>query len=329
MRLQLGMLLCVLALLVELGPLARAGQPPAKESAGEFDSGNYDDVLRTLVVQLLEKDKTLAQDAAVKLSLLGKHALPVLTELLNDNFGKEKGNAQAAYYIILALSKIKSADAVQPLLPILSSEKAGAELKKMVLDARGMECSEEGLRLLQKTAAENSDPQLRKEAYKQLSLIPEAWAKAEKLFVDALASPDDELRTLAAKQCYFCRIYLSAAGKLAELAEKDACEQVRVNAMLALAKMHVSQAVPALVRVSKDEQSSPALRQQAVRTINGITGIQFKDAAAVQKWWQNKGEAEYAKQEAPAQGAGTLGPAAPQPEKQAQAVLPKDDQPKP
>jgi hypothetical protein len=184
-----------------------------------------------------------------------------------------------------------------------------------------LEKSEEGQQLLRKLAVEDPDPQMRKEVFTQLAVMLEAWPKSEKTFVDALSLPDDELRTLAAKQCYFC-CYRSAAKKLIDLAEKDSCEKTRVNAMLALSRMRILQAVPMLIRVHQDEQTSTALRQQAFRTIKELTGIQFKDTAGLLRWWQSRaGAEEYAKLPPPP-SAETPAPSPPQPAPPPQAAQP-------
>lgn len=296
---------------------AAAGQPalPDNELTAE---ANYDEVVRDLVVGLT-KDKTTAQDAALKLARLGRRSIPVLTELLKANFtpdppppkdGKEpkepqpklaakKGNAALAYYAALALSRIKLSDAAKPLMPILESPTAPPEMRNLVIESLGLELLPEAGALLQKIAAEDPDQAMRKKAYNQLAIMPNFWVAAEKLFVNALSDPDDEIRTLAAKQCMFTRIYVSGTDKLIELSEKDSQPAVRTNAMLALSRMRVRKAVPALVRVCVDPDTSSALQPTVLRTLNLITGVALKDATGVQTWWKKFGEAEYQKLEPP------------------------------
>lgn len=329
--------LCVAAVLVLASAPIRAGQttlPPDEMTA----DANYDEVVRDLVGCLV-KDKTTAQDAAVKLARLGRRSIPVLTELLRANFTPEpppskdphdpppkpvvqKGNLALAYYSTYALAHIRLGEAVKPLLPLLASPRTPPDLRNMVIEAPGLEHLPEAGVLLQKIAAEDLDLAMRKKAYNQLAIMPNFWVASEKLFVTALADPDDEIRALAAKQCMFTRIYASGVDKLIELSEKDAQTAVRTNAMLALSRMRVRKAVPALVRVAVNPETSSALLPTALRTLNLITGVSLKDAAAVQTWWTKFGEAEYAKLEAPPKASENAGPdpaskgsAAPAPEK--------------
>ncbi|MFH0939867.1 MAG: HEAT repeat domain-containing protein [Planctomycetota bacterium] len=274
---------------------------------------NYDEVVYNLVLQL-DKNHNEAQDAALKLSRLGKRALPVLAEMLKNNFGKEKGNAQVAYYAAWALARINSGDAAKELLPILISDKATTELRIIAIKARGMEFCEEGLRLLQKIATEDADLQTRKEIYTQLSVTPTCWVNSENLFVTALSDPNDEIRALAARQCYISRIYKSGVRKLIEISEKDTHEPARVNAMLALARMQTRQSIPALVRICASEQNSAQIQLQAIRAIQTITRVSLKDSAAAQTWWKKFGEAEYAKLELPPQKSEKTAESSPDPD---------------
>ncbi|HYG77848.1 MAG TPA: HEAT repeat domain-containing protein [Planctomycetota bacterium] len=269
-----------------------------------------DEVVRDLVVNL-SRDKVAAQDAALKLSRLGKRSIPVLADLLKSSLiiekeekdeknptpktAAQKGNPHLAYYTALALSRIKLADAAKQLLPALESPKVDPNLRQLAIEALGLEFVPEAGAVLQKIAATDADIELRRKAYGQLTIMPNFWASSEKLFVDALSDPDDEIRALAAKQCMFTRIYLSGTEKLIDLAEKDPQPTVRANAMLALSRMRATRAVPMLVRVCSDAQASAATHTAALRTLNLITGMGLKDSAAVEKWWKNFGEKEYTK----------------------------------
>ncbi|MCY3023527.1 MAG: HEAT repeat domain-containing protein [Planctomycetota bacterium] len=289
---------------------------PARALAVEYpqnelnQGGGYDEVIRDLLKNL-SRDSTVAQDSALKLAKLGKRAVPVLTELLNANLAPEpkaeeksaapppKGNPQLAFYAVVALSRIKAPEAAKPLMPLLNNDKARPELRTVAIEAMGLEFLEESAPVLQKIAAGDADSQLRKKAYGQLSIMPNFWARSEKLFVDALSDPDDDIRALAAKQCWYAPIYQSATDKLVELAEKDPQPPIRLNAMLALSRMRPRRAVPALVRVCVDADTAPAVQRQALHALNAITGVTLKDAKGLRTWWEKFGEAEYAKLEAP------------------------------
>ena len=296
-----------------------AGQPtlPPDEMAAE---ANYDEVVRDLV-SCLGKEKTTAQDAAVKLARLGRRSIPVLSELLKANIVLEpmpkdpkdtkepkdpppkatalKANPALAYYATFSLAHIRLADAAKPLLPLLENPRTPGELRNMVIEALGLEYVPEAGALLQKIAADDPDLTIRKKAYNQLAIMPTFWVASEKLFVNALSDPDDEIRVLATKQCMYARIYVSGTDKLIELSEKDPQNGVRINAMLALSRMRVRKAVPALVRVCVSPDSTSAIMPTVLRTLNLITGVTLKDAPAVQTWWTKFGEAEYAKLEGP------------------------------
>ena len=298
----------------------QAGQPALAENEMTAQT-SYDDVVKDLV-RNLTRDPTTAQDAAYKLSRMGKRALPVLTDVLKASYTvpppaldddkksepakkvdkpetpAEREKRQLAYYSALALSKIKLADAALPLLPILQSDRAEPLLRLIAVEALGLEFLPEAGAVLQKVAAGDADLQLRYKAYGQLMIMPNFWIASEKLFVDALSDPDDEIRGLAAKQCMYARVYLTAADKLIAMAEREPLPAVRNHAMLALARMRVTRAVPALYRVATSGENSAGVQQAALRTLNQITGMTFKDVAAMQNWWTRLGEKEFAKLEA-------------------------------
>jgi HEAT repeat protein len=271
-----------------MGDSAEGGKPSA--------SGNFDEVIGDLVSQL-DKDPNSARDAAQKLSNFGKRAVPVLSELLHANFKKKDGKSQIIYTTVWSLSRIKNGDAARALLPVLEDEKSAPELRSVIVEAVGMELCDEGITLMQTIAANEENPELRKKILQQLSTMPTAWAKSEKLFVDALSSPDADVRTIAAKQCYFCRIYRTAEPKLIELVENDTEELVRVNSLLALSRMRVQLAVPAMVRILANDGTPEKIRAQVLKAVQVITGTPFKDRAAVDAWWQRAGKAEFTKLE--------------------------------
>lgn len=297
-------LMLLVAIVLSVGAM-HAGE------GGATPFGDYDEVIRDLVPNL-GKDRVSAQDAAVKLARLGKRTVPVLSEIMNANIrarepkgeGAKDPRANAAYlqsrqltyYSVLSLSRIKHAEAGRVLLPILRDPKALPELRALALEALGLELFEEAGPVLQEVAANDAEPQFRKKALLQLSIMPGFWVQSEKLFVDALSSPEDEVRLLAAKQCYFARIYTTATDKLIEVAVKDSNSEVRMQAMLAIGRMRPQRAVPPLVKVlSEDVTLNDRDKLQIVRTINAVTGIQFKDSNAIDAWWKRQGEKEYAR----------------------------------
>lgn len=59
-------------------------------------------------------------------------------------------------------------------------------------------------------------------------------------------------------------------------------------------------AVPAVVRICVKPDLSAAEQRQVLYVLFELTRRSFKEPAAVQAWWQESGEAEYAKLLAPA-----------------------------
>ena len=284
-----------------------AAEPPADDGTG---AANYDEVVYGLIGALGRDNNAAAQDAASKLARLGKRALPALAELLKASLAAgppagapppdAKAKARLVYYAALALSRIKSAEAAKLLLPVLSDEKAAPDLRTLALEAYGLELLPEAGAVLQKVVGSDPDLQMRKKAFAQLSLMPNFWVQSEKLVLGALSDPDDEIRALAAKQCWYARVYKSAAEKLIELAEKDSAAAVRSHALLALSRMRIPKAVPAVVRICSQPELGTAEQKQALYVLFELTHTSLKDPAAVQAWWKKSGEAEYAKLEAPA-----------------------------
>jgi|GEM_PF-4850040 len=307
-------------------PAARPTPPPNDPTTDNNDlsaSGSLDDLLRDMIGKL-EKDRATAQDAAIKLGKLGKRAVPVLTELVERNFKPdvvppdetkvpapgprvapapaavaEKTNPQVLFFSVMALSRIKLADAARPLLPVLRSSKTDPEIRMMIIESPGLEMLDEGAALMQKIAASDPDMTIRKKAFSQLSLMAKYWAQSEKLYTDALSDPDEEIRLLAAKQCYWTMIYLGATEKLTEMIEKDPSPPVRIQCILALGRMRAKSCVPALMRVLQSTDSTPQLQGVALRSLSVLTTIVFKDAAGAVVWWKKFGEVEYSKFEIP------------------------------
>lgn len=297
------------SLLILIAFVSTAAIHAGETSATPF--GDYDEVIRDLVPNLA-KDRVSAQDAAIKLARLGKRTVPILAEIMNANIRarEPKGDAakdprqnaaylqsrQLTYYSVLSLSRIKHVDAGRTLLPLLKDPKALPELRALTLEALGLELVEDAGPVLQQVAASDTDPQFRKKALLQLSIMPGFWVQSEKLFVDALSSPEDDVRLLAAKQCYFARIYSTSADRLIEIAVKDSNSEVRMQALLAIGRMRPQRAVPPLVKsLAEDTAMNDRDKLQILRTINAVTGIQFKDAAGVDAWWKRQGEKEYAR----------------------------------
>ena len=252
----------------------------------------YDDVVARLITTL-DKDKSNAQDAARKLVALGRKSVPLLSDAFGRNFDKKNSNPQVLYYTTWALSNIRAAEAARVLLPLLKNDKSPLDLRTLAVEAAGMEKLDEGITALEKVATSDTDIELRKKAYTNLSVMPAYIKQAEKLFVDALSDPNDDIRTLAAKQCYFTHFYVSGVDKLIELAEKDTVPAVRGFSVQALARMRVKKAVPALKRIVVNEDNAVPLRQGALRGLQVITGYTLKDFAAVEPWWKKNGEKEF------------------------------------
>jgi HEAT repeat protein len=289
--------------------LLSAGAIHAGEGGSTF--GDYDEVIRDLVPNLA-KDRVSAQDAAIKLARLGKRTVSILAEIMNANIRAREPKGEAAkdprqnaaylqsrqltYYSVLSLSRIKHAEAGKILLPLLKDAKALPELRALTLEALGLELVDDAGEVLQHVAANDPDPHFRKKALLQLSIMPSFWVQSEKLFVEALSSPDDDVRLLAAKQCYFARIYTTAADRLIEIAVKDSNSDVRMQAMLALGRMRPQRAVPPLVKMlAEDTSLNDRDKLQILRTVNAVTGIQFKDVNGIDAWWKRQGEKEYAR----------------------------------
>ncbi|HEY3321870.1 MAG TPA: HEAT repeat domain-containing protein [Planctomycetota bacterium] len=289
----------ILVLILCTGSVAFSGEGPSNL---DMEMG-YDEVIRDLVAKL-GRDPVTAQDAAVKLSRLGKRVIPVVSEVFAANFVPDPAkkpvagrNPQVAYFCALTLARIKSAEAARPLLPLLSADKADPALRGVAMEALGLEFVPEAGPLLQKMAAGDPSIEMRRKAYGQLSITPTLWVASEKLFLDALSDPDDEIRILASKQCMYARVYRTAIPKMIELAEKDPHSTVRLNCVLALSRMMEKRAVPAFVRICLDKEATAQLHTASLQAINFITREGLKDINAVEPWWKRSGEKEYAKLE--------------------------------
>jgi HEAT repeat protein len=285
--------------------LAQGDEAPRGDG---FDSG-YDVVIVELCDQF-KKDPALAQDAARKLASMGRRAVDTVSEVLKENLAKKEPNPQTTFYCVWSLSRIKSGAAAAALLPILKDDKKPADLRMLAVEALGMELIPDGIAALQSIAESDADSALQKKAFMQLALIPESWAKSETLFINALSNPSDEIRGIASKQCYFAHIYLNAADKLIELAEKDSVYTIRVNAVLALERMRIKRAVPMLVRIANDPQTTAPMLSLVLKSIGALGGgYSFKDVAALNTWWTRNAE-EFNKLLLPKEGDPVAAPAA-------------------
>lgn len=280
------------------------------EAQNEFANTNYDEVVRDLLTNL-DKSPAAAMDSAIKLGGLGKRAAPPLIDTIAAYYLRMKEdrkakvpnpkapvNEQVVLYSAIALARIKSGDAAKALLPLLQDEKLITNIRYTCVTANGMEYSDEAVAVLQKLAAKDSDIELRRKAYNRLTSMPKQWLASEKLFLEALDDPDLDIRTIAAKQFYFAApVYRDAIGTLVAFVEKENNDAPRIQAVLAIARMRASEAVPFLLRLYSNEQTPQKVQQQALRAINDIAGMNFKDGPALQAWWTKYGEKQYGKLE--------------------------------
>lgn len=289
------------------------GEP--KETPEKSKFNDYDEVVAGLL-QNLYKDRAAAEDAAIKLAQLGKHSMPALIDISEKNYSslkalekdkeklkekyKEKESLdQVIFYTTMALSRIKSPDAGKALLPIIKDQSASLELRCLAMEANGLDTLDEGLALIQEVAASDPDVRIRRKAFKkfQTLALSNKITLMEKLFADALSDPDEEIRLMAAQQCYFVPVFKSAIPKLLELAEKDPAEAVRIKSILALRQMHVRESVALMVRISQDSGSTKSIKKAAFDSVAKIANIALKDDAVLKTWWEKAGEKEYGKLE--------------------------------
>lgn len=305
-----------------LSSAALAGEPAPAPDASKF--ADYDEVVAGLL-QNLYKDRAAAEDAAVKLGQLGKHSLTALIDLSEKNYAAisalqkdkdkpkdttnaDKENArrkekekldQVVFYTTMALSRIRSPEAGRALLPIIKDQNAIMELRCMAMEANGLDTLDEGIALLQEVAMTDPDIRIRKKAFKkfQTLALSNKITTMEKLFVDALSDPDEEIRQMAAQECYFVPVFKGAIPKLIELAEKDPGESVRIQSMLALRRMRVRESVVMMVRVCQGDEASKSVKKAAFDSITSIANIALKDNTVLKTWWDKAGEKEYGKLE--------------------------------
>jgi hypothetical protein len=240
-----------------------------------------------------------AQDAARKLVSVGRAAVPELTLLFKANYLKpDKGSdgaqaAQVTYYSAWALARIHVAEAAQALTPLLTNASARSDLRLIAVDAVGWEKSDDGAAVLQKVAATDPEPEMRKRALGQLTMTREFWATSEPVFVRALSDPSEDIRMQAVKACHFAHFFLSANSKLIELIEKDSSSTVRIFAMLTLARLKVRHALPALIRVLAQNDADEKIKKQALMTLSAISGVSPRNADGALIWWEKAGKQEY------------------------------------
>jgi len=260
---------------------------------------NLDEIVMTLVGQL-SKGHVEARDAAMKLGQMGSQGkmaariVPVLADVMN-----KATSEQVKHYAIVALSLIRDPSAARVLLPLLEDKKADPNLRLLAVNAVGSADLEEGLKPLQVAATEDESGDLRFKALMALSVMPTAWKSSEKIFVERLSDPRDDVRQLAAKTCHQVATlkiyYFSAEPKLLELAEKDSIPQVRFNAIAALARMKSRLAVAMLIRVLGDAGTSDLLAKQTLGAAQNLTGVPFRNKDGALTWWEKYGKAEYEK----------------------------------
>jgi HEAT repeat protein len=251
-----------------------------------------------LIENFSKDDPALLEDAANKLGRMGRHSLPALTKLLN-----ESSDEKLRRCAVLALSRNKDKGAAAALLPLLKDPKTKTELRLLAVDGASASGLEQTIPALQEVAGnEKEDEELRFRALQALCLMPEAWAGSEKLFVAALEAPQDRIRRVAAQACLqaaFRKPYRSAEPKLIQMALKESVEETRGRAIMALGRMKSAAAAPAFAELVLDAQTPPAVSAAARGALGQISGLSFKDSAAVQAWWEKTGKARYAKPAAP------------------------------
>lgn len=260
---------------------------------------NLDEIILTLVGQL-SKGHVAARDAAMKLGQMGSQnkmaarIVPVLADVMNQAASEE-----VKHYAIVALSMIRDPSAARALLPLLEDKKAAPELRLLAVNAVSSADLEEGLKPLQNAATEDENGDVRFKALLALSVMPSAWKNCEKIFVERLSDPRDDVRQLAAKTCFQVATlkiyYYSSEPQLLELAEKDSIPQVRLNAIAALARMKSRLAVAMLVRILSDAGTSDLLAKQALGAAQNLTGVPFRNKEGTQTWWEKYGKTEYEK----------------------------------
>lgn len=295
MRREIGRWIAVFALAGAPGAFAQGGTTIDRGDGavvGDEPDVNYTEVIVGLI-EKLGKTKTEAQDASVKLSRLGSRALPMLADLV-----AKTDNAQVKFYAAYSLSLMKDPAAGKALMPILKDPNADKELRKLAMQAtRGGQGTMSVGELVRIAQNPEEDSDLRFMALKELSVKIESFADLELLFVDALGYDRDDIRQLAAKQCFQAAttkvIYLTAEPKLVEMAEKDAVFFCRSNAIAALARMKSRMAVPALLRILADEKATPQLKDQALNGLKAITQIPFVSIEKAKAWADNGGAKPY------------------------------------
>jgi HEAT repeat protein len=232
-------------------------------------------------------DEAAAQDAARKLTVFGKRAVPQVAEILRDS-DDPRVRLRAAW----VLSMMRHESAGKALLPILQDEKNSAELRALAAQGVGACSLDEAVPTLCVLARAAEDENLKLAAFLALRTMPKAWTTQPQLFVDALADPREEVRLAAAKICLFAK-WPQARGKLVAILERDDSLPVRMNAIAALSAQRAEEAVPVLVRISSDANAPAELAGQAVRALSHITGVVLKTPEQVQTWWEKYGRLRF------------------------------------
>lgn len=283
----------------------------------EFNRNTSAQDMILMLIKQLGKPDVEAQDAASKLAQIGKPAVPMLADLV------ERGPTEKVrYYATMALSRVRDASAADALLPLVSDVEKPRELRLMAIDAAAGSNSDSAAAVLAKLAGSDDDAELRMKALQSISVMPVAWRDGEEMFVKCLDDPDDEIRLLATKVCFYAAavriVYGAAEPRLLAMVERDSLVSVRCQALRALSRMKSGRAVSLSVRLLSDPLTAGAMRRQAMAAVRTITEVPLRDEAGVLRWWEKYGKARYEK--APALKPFTVKPKKVPEEKPASAI---------
>jgi len=246
-----------------------------------------------MLVKQLSKSETEARDAAMKLAQVGRTAVPILADLL-----ERPPNDQVRYYAVVALSRIRDPKAADALLPMVTDTETPRDLRLMAIDSVASSNQEGATTALSELAGSKDDEELRKKALQSLSIMPLAWRDGEELFVRCLNDPEDEIRMMATKVCFYAAavkiVYGAAEPKLLSMVESDPSTSLRCQALRALTRMKSGRAVTLSVRLLADPVTTAAMRRQALAAVRTITEVPLKDEASAQTWWEKYGKKRYA-----------------------------------
>lgn len=260
---------------------------------GDFRHGSDMDSVVLMLVDQLSKSETEARDASVKLSQIGKRAVPVLGDLLG-----RAPSEQVKHYAAVALSRIRHPSAVRALLPMLTAKDISREMRLLAIESASGSGIDDATAPLTALVDSEEDPELRMKALQALGVMPAAWRDCENLFVKTLQDRSEEVRLLGVQVCFYAAavkiVYGAAEPALLELSEMDPSTTVRCRSLRALARMKSGRAVALSVRLLEDDHQPRDVVRQAVSTIQTITEVSLQDAAAIRRWWEQHGKARYA-----------------------------------